>query len=69
MTEINMDSIMKKVGEKAVNSSFLAAKLTGRQYEITCHSCHQTVKVVITEKLTGVCPLCGHENELTFSIA
>lgn len=69
MTEINMDSIMKKVEEKVANSSFLAAKLAGHQYEITCHSCNQTVKVVVTEKLTGVCPLCGHENELTFSIA
>lgn len=69
MSEINIESIMKKVDQKVSDKSFLAAKLTGRRYVITCYACNREVEITVTQELTGVCPLCGHENELTFSIA
>ena len=59
---------MEKVSDLVSDKSFLAKKLAGREFEITCDACGKQVNIVVTERLTGICPLCGHENELSFSI-
>ena len=66
--QINMDSIMEKVSDLVSDKSFLSKKLAGREFGITCDACGKAVNIVVTEQLTGVCPLCGHENKLNFSI-
>lgn len=57
---------MGKVNKLVSDNSFLSKKLVGREFEITCDACGKAVNIVVTEQLTGICPSCGHENELNF---
>ncbi len=67
-SNINMDSVMNKVEKLASDNDFLSMKLTGKEFEIICDSCKNSVKITVTSELTGKCPICGQENKLNFSI-
>lgn len=67
-SNVNMESVMNKVEKLASDNDFLSRKLAGKEFEITCDSCKNSVKITVTSELTGKCPICGYENKLTFSV-
>lgn len=65
---INEKSTMQKIEQITKDRLFIAQKIVGKEYPIICHECCESVRIIVREDATAICPSCGKINQLTFGV-